>query len=160
MSTFAYELPYRHPDRYQAETESEALAYLQRSFRVPGARWTGISWLERGARVLREPKHDIVVVARFDGAPEWDVKPTNEEGGLYLFAEENERNDDPEKSFSLDRKADQVEIRIYFRYKSGAFQRLPGNHYVDSWKETSILEKLMLEYEKEGRIVRHEELPF
>jgi hypothetical protein len=156
---FAYELPYRHPDRYEPEREGEALAYLQKSWRIPGAYWREISWVERPARTLRERKADIVVAARFDGAPDWDAKPTNEPGGLYLFADEDAKEGEP-KSFPIDRVADQLEIRVYFRYPSGAFTRLPMNAVTDDWKETPILDSLTVEYEKAGAILRHEELPF
>jgi hypothetical protein len=156
---FAYELPFRHPDRYEPEREGEGLAYLQKSYRMPGAYWRALEWLERPSRTLRERKPDIVIAARFDGAPEWDAKPTNEPGGLYLFEKADGDEGEP-KRFELDRIADQLEIRVYFRYPSGAFTRLPLNRLTDDWKETGILEWLNIEYEKAGVITRHEDLPF
>jgi len=156
---FAYELPYRHPDRYEPEREGEALAYLQKSWRIPGAYWREISWVERPSRTLRERKADVVVVARFEGAPDWDAKPTNAPGGIYLFADEDAKEGEP-KRFPIDRVADQLEVRVYFRYPSGAFTRLPLNSVTDDWKETPILDSLTVEYEKAGAILRHEELPF
>ncbi|MBI4601676.1 MAG: hypothetical protein HY721_06930, partial [Planctomycetes bacterium] len=157
---FAYEMPYRYPDRYEPQVESESLACLQKSFRVPGAYWNSLSWLERPPRTVRERRCDVVVALRFDGAPDWDAKPANEPGGLYLLEDAEEGDPKPLKSFPLERRADQVELRVYFRYKSGAFQRLGGNRYLDDWKETPVLEKLTLEYEKDGVVTRHEELPF
>jgi hypothetical protein len=108
---------------------------------------------------LRERKADVVIVARFEGVPDWDAKPTNAPGGLYLFADEDAKEGEP-KSFPIDRVADQLEVRIYFRYPSGAFTRLPLNRVTDDWKETPILDSLTVEYEKAGAILRHEELPF
>jgi hypothetical protein len=126
---------------------------------MPGAYWRALEWLERPSRTLRERKPDIVIAARFDGAPEWDAKPTNEPGGLYLFEKADGDEGEP-KRFELDRIADQLEIRVYFRYPSGAFTRLPLNRLTDDWKETGILEWLNIEYEKAGVITRHEDLPF
>jgi hypothetical protein len=157
---FAYEMPYRYPDRYEAEADSESLAYLQKSFRFPGAYWRKITWLERPPRTLRERRADIVVAARFDGVPEWSAKPTNAPGGLYLFEDKNRKDNRGPKEFPLDRMGDQLEIRVYFRYPSGSFLRLPNNIFTDDWKESPILEWLTIEYEKAGAIVRHEELPF
>ncbi|HVR75624.1 MAG TPA: hypothetical protein VMT52_14915, partial [Planctomycetota bacterium] len=155
----AYEIPYRYPDRYEPEADSESLAYLQKSYRVPGAYWRSIEWLERPPRSLQERRAEIVIVLRFEGAPGWDSKPTNTPGGLYIFQAEEGRDQGPVR-FDIDRVADQVELRVYFRYLSGAFSRLPGNHFRDDWKETPVLEALTLEYEKAGTVVRHEELPF
>jgi len=158
-AAFAYDMPYRYPDRYEPEVESESLAYLQKSFRMPGAYWRRIEWVERPSRTLRERRCDVVVLARFDGQPEWDAKPTNEPGGLYLFDDENVKEGDVE-GFAIDRLADQLEIRVYFRYPSGAFTRLPDRQTTDDWKETAILDRLTVEYEKAGVIVRHEEPPY
>lgn len=157
---FAYEMPYRYPDRYQEEVDSESLAFLQKSFRVPGATWRSIQWAERQGRSLRERRCDVVVAARFDGEPEWSAKPTHEPGGLYLFEEPQRRSNRGPSVFELNRKADQLEVRIYFRYPAGSFTRLPGNLLTDDWKETPVLEYLTVEYEKGGSVLRHEELPF
>jgi len=156
---FAYEMPYRYPDRYEAEADSESFAYLQKSYRVPGAYWRSLEWTERKSRARREHRSDIVVLARFDGAPEWDVKPTNEAGGLYLF-EATDRRDDAPAGGDLNQVADQLEIRVYFRFPSGAFSRIGENIFTDDWKETPVLESLRIEYEKAGTVLRHEELPF
>jgi hypothetical protein len=158
-AAFAYDMPYRHPDRYEPEAESESLAYFQKAFRAPGAYWRRIEWVERPSRTLRERRCDVVVLARFDGKPEWDEKPTNEPGGLYLFDDEDVKEGDVE-GFEIDRLADQLEIRVYFRYPSGAFTRLPDRQTTDDWKETAILDRLTVEYEKAGVIVRHEEPPY
>jgi hypothetical protein len=100
-----------------------------------------------------------VVLARFDGAPDWDAEPTNARGGLWLL-EDTRRGKRGPASFPLGVVSDQLEVRIYFRYASGAFTRLPENILTDDWKDTPILELLSVEYEKAGAIVRHEELPF
>ncbi|HLU48812.1 MAG TPA: hypothetical protein VK116_12040, partial [Planctomycetota bacterium] len=157
---FAWELPFRHYDRYAPETESESLAYFQRSFRAEGARWVSLSWRERPWRSGRERLADVVVAARFDREADWSAKPKNEPGSLYLFEKTKRARGGEDEPFVLDRVADELEIRIYFRYRPGAFQRVGGDVWNDDWKETPVLEELTIEYEKDGAIVRHEELPF
>ncbi len=155
---FAYGIPYRHYDRYEAGVESEDLAYLQKSFRIPGAHWRFLQWRERRPRGGKERLCDIVVLARVDGSPDWAAKPSNQEGGLYFFEEEG-RGSDLTPKFPLDCWGDELEVRIYFRYKMGSFMRVNRDLYRDDWKETPVLEWLAVEYEKAGRIVRHEEPP-
>ena len=157
---FAYEMPYRYPDRYEPEVESEHLAFLQKSFRVPGARWLGIEWLERPSRTVRERRADVVVAARFDGKPNWDAKPTNRPGGLFVFESDRRARERGFTSGELGVVADQLEIRVYFRYPSGSFTVLPDNIVTDDWKETPVIEYLNVVYEKPGGVVRHEELTF
>jgi hypothetical protein len=159
---FAYEMPFRYYDRYEAEAEGEALAYFQKAFRVPGAYWRRIEWRERPSRRGQDLRCDIVVLARFDGAPDWAEKPTQEKGGLFFF-EDREHRSRTVPSFEIGQAADEIEIRVYFRYRSGAFTRIQrpgGDLFTDDWKETPVLDSLTLEYEKDGVIVRHEELPF
>jgi hypothetical protein len=156
---FAYGMPFRHYDRYQAATESESLAYLQKSFHVSGAHWQSLQWRERRPRSGKERLCDIVVAARLDGAPDWSEKPTNEKGGLFVF-EKNERGSERPGGFAIDAAGDELEVRIYFRYKNGSFQRVSRDILRDDWKETPILEWLAVEYEKAGRILRHEEPPY
>jgi hypothetical protein len=156
---FAFELPYRYPDRYEPEMDSESMAYLQKTFRAPGARWRAIEWRERPRRGRRERLVDTVVLARFDGEPEWDAKPSNRPGGLYLF-EDRSRARSETVRFELDEIADEIEVRIYFRYRSGAYTRLGQDVFNDDWKETPVLEALHVEYEKPTAVLRHERLPF
>jgi hypothetical protein len=155
---FAYGMPYRYFDRYQPEVESEALAYFQKTFRMPGAHWRSIEWRERRPRGGVERLCDIVVAARFDGSPDWSAKPSSKAGGLWLFEDQNDRKRTL-PNFPLDVWADEMEVRVYFRYKKGAFMRVSRDVLRDDWKETPILEWLAVEYEKAGRIVRHEEPP-
>lgn len=157
---FAYELPFRYYDRYESGVDSESLAYLQKSLRAEGALWRSIQWWQR-PWVGRERQCDIVVLARLDGAPDWDTEPTNRRGGLFFFERKttarSRRVDEP---FPIGLRGDELELRIYFRYRSGAYQRLQEDLFRDDWKETPVLDSLTVEYEKDGAVVRHEELPF
>jgi hypothetical protein len=154
---FAYGMPFRHFDRYEPETEGEGLAYLQKSFRVPGALWRSIRWRERRPRAGINRLCDIVMAARVDGEPDWSEKPMNAKGGLFLF---ERKGDDPMPEGPIGLRGDELEVRIYFRYKNGSFQRVSDEIFRDDWKETPVLDWLSVEYEKAGRIVRHEEPAF
>lgn len=156
----AWDFPFRYYDRYEPRTESESLAYHQKSFRIPRAHWLSIDWRERPWRSGRERLCDVIVVARFDGEADWSEEPTNEPGGLYLFEKKSRARGETGEPLILDRVADELEVRIYFRYRPGAFQRLGGDLWNNDWKETPILDELTVEYEKDGAILRHEELPF
>lgn len=158
---FAYQLPFRYFDRYEAEVESESMAYLQKSFRVPGAYWRSIEWKEReGKNIKKERLCDIVVMARFDREADWDVEG-DERGskGLYLFEQTRRRTRKDVVRYDLDRGGDELEIRVYFRFKPGSYMRVRDDLYRDDWKESPVLESLVIEYEKDGAVVRHEELP-
>jgi len=156
---FAYALPFRHFDRYQPQAESEDLARFQKSLRVPGAHWKSISWRERSSLTGQERLCDVVVAVRFDGEPEWSARPTNKPGGLYVFdARDIGRGTAP--TFDIGVSADQIDFRVYFRYQEGAFQFLGDQRMRNDWKETPVLESLVIEYDKAGRVLRHEETEF
>ena len=156
---FAYALPYRFFDRYEPLAESEDIAHFQKSFRAPGAFFKSISWRERASPSGRERLCDVIVAARFDGVPEWNVKPTNKPGGLFVFdARDIGHSEAP--IFPLEVAADQIEVRVYFRYQEGAFRFIDQTQMSDDWKETPVLDALTVEYEKAGRVLRHEETRF
>ena len=128
-----------------AVVESEAMAYLQKSFRVPGAYWRSIEWKEReGKNIKRDRLCDIIVVARFDREADWDQEAdARGSKGLYLFEETRRRKSNQPTVFDLDRAGDELELRIYFRYKSGSYLRVRDDIYRDDWKETPVLESLV-----------------
>ncbi|MCZ6792975.1 MAG: hypothetical protein O7J95_05105, partial [Planctomycetota bacterium] len=71
---FAYSMPFRHYDRCQFEVDSEDLAYFQKTFREPGAVWRRVVWKERERRDGKDLLCDVVLLVRFDGAPDWSAK--------------------------------------------------------------------------------------
>ncbi|MEC9353444.1 MAG: hypothetical protein VYD81_09015 [Planctomycetota bacterium] len=158
---FAYQMPFRYFDRYEDGIESESMAFLQKSFRVPGAYWRSIEWKEReGKNIKRDRLCDIIVVARLDREADWDAEAdARGSKGLYLFEETRRRKSKQAAVFDIDRAGDELELRVYFRYKSGSYMRVRDDIYRDDWKETPVLESLVIEYEKDGAVVRHEELP-
>jgi hypothetical protein len=157
---FAYAMPFRYFDRYEAEVESESLAYLQKSFRVPGAHWRAVEWSVRADKLNRERLSDVVVAVRFDGSPDWSAPATNRRGGLWVLEDKGRRRGREAPRFELGESADEAEVRVYFRFRPGAFQRVQGDVFRDDWKESPVLDSLILEYEKDGAVLRHEELPF
>ncbi|OUU26126.1 MAG: hypothetical protein CBC13_00865 [Planctomycetia bacterium TMED53] len=146
------ELLARHHDHYQPRVESKDLQYLERSWTMPGTVWDRISWGVEESR-SRRTAGAVRVLARFDGEPFWDTDPTNQPGGLYLF-------DDPDDLNQLDLLSDQLELRIYFRHREGAYGPLPGGGWNDEWKHLPVLKQLSIEHRKEWRILQHEEIPF
>ncbi len=156
---FAYAMPYRYFDRYQAKADSPYFAYFQKAFREPGALWRKLAWKEQEQPNRRNRLSDLVMAVRFDGKPDWSATPTNKPGGLYLIEGGNTgRNSLPGKVFNV--VADQMEVRVYFRFKTGAFQRVSADHFRDDWKESPVLESLLIEYEKSGKVLRREESDF
>ncbi|MCI0651139.1 MAG: LamG domain-containing protein [Planctomycetes bacterium] len=145
----------RYHDRYDPEVDSPELAFLQRSLRIPGARWDKIEWSAQEQR-NRTFKNEVRVAVRFDGAPAWDEKPANAPGGLFLFSK-------GDTSHKLGVEADEIEFRVYFRYPPGSYGPLgsgPGGMWSDDWKHSPILDALHFDYRKRTRVLHHESLPF
>lgn len=145
--------PARYHDHFEAQVESPALMYLQRAFHVPGAHWDQIGWQEEEQRNTTFD-NEVWVLARLDGAPEWDQEPTNEPGGLYLFKGEGGE---------IDAAGDLLEVRIMFRYPEGAYgpnSTSAGGGWNDTWKHSPVMNTLNIEYRKQWRTVHREDLPF
>lgn len=142
----------RHHDHYQPRVESKDLQYLERAWTMPGTVWDRLSWGVEESR-NRRTGGTVRVLARFEGIPSWDSEPTNEPGGIYQF-------DDPDDENIIDLLADQMELRIYFRHRDGAYGPLPGGGWNDEWKHLPVLKQLSVEHRKEWRVLHHEEIPF
>ncbi|MCA8962406.1 MAG: hypothetical protein KDC38_17900, partial [Planctomycetes bacterium] len=149
------EFPVRYHDRYQPEVESEDLSYYQRQITIPGARWDSIQWVEQEPR-NRALNTQVRVVARFDGAPEWSEKPTNQPGGLYLFT-------DGEATNRIEVEAETMELRVYFFYPQGSYSRNAGSiggGWNDSWKHSPTLDSIDVHYRKPWRVTHREDLSY
>lgn len=152
--TTLVEFPVRYHDRYQPDAETADLQYYQRAFRVSGAFWDSIQWEEVEVR-NRSLNTQVRVVARFDGSPEWNSRPTNEPGGLYLFT-------DGEADNLVGIESETVEFRVYFHHPQGSYGRNAsevGGGWSDSWKHAPVLNRLRLNYRKSWRVLHREELP-
>ncbi len=142
----------RHHDHYQPRVESKDLQYLERAWTMPGTVWDRLTWEVEESR-NRRTGGSVRILARFDGAPFWDAEPTNQPGGLYQF-------DSPDDQNFLDLLSDQMELRIYFRHREGAYGQLPGGGWNDEWKHLPVMKQLSVEHRKEWRVLHHEEIPF
>ncbi len=146
------ELMARHHDRYQPLVESKDLQYFERAWTMPGTMWDRIGWEVEEAR-NRRTMGTLRVLARFNGAPGWDSKPTNQPGGLYQF-------DEPQDLNQLDLLRDGIEIRVYYRHRPGAYGALGEGVWNDEWKHLPVLRNLSIEHRKEWRVLRREEIPY
>jgi hypothetical protein len=141
----AYGFPFRFYDRYRVELESADAVFWQLSWTPPGAGasagclFRSLEWDEA------RPNGDVEVkvLARVDGAPPWDSKPTNKPGGLFLF-------DDPKKPNQLDVAGREIEVRLYFPLKKGAFAR-------GTWKESARVDAVRVKYVAPVRVLAAEE---
>jgi len=151
--TVVIELLARYHDRYEHEVESPHLQQLGRSVSIAGAHWDRIGWEVTEDR-SGAGRAEVVVLARLDGEPDWDTRPENRPGSLYLFHEPDDAN-------RIDRSADQLEFRIHHRFRPGSWGLAPGGiGWNDEWKRAPVLDRLAIEYRKGWRIVHREDLPF
>ncbi len=133
-------LPFRYWDRDARGYDGVGLAYLQAGYSSYDAIWDTVE-LKTNAGSERALPNTILprVLVRFDRAPEWDTKPTNEEGGLFEF-----HGADVHILKGLiggqGVRANEIEIRVYWNYKQGAFH--PGQ----DWKKTFGLDELRATY--------------
>jgi hypothetical protein len=142
----AYFFPFRFFDRYAPRVESKDAVFWQMSWTPPGAGQSGgclfrsIEW----DAVRPNGDVEVKVLARVDGAPAWDAEPTNKRGGLFLF-------DDPTKPNAIDVAGRQIEVRVYFPYKKGAYRR-------GTWKDAARLDAIRVRYVEPVRVLATEEV--
>ncbi len=144
--TLAYLLPLRYPDFYTPGSDAPELAYFSLGVEAPGAYFSEINWVEKSAG----PGADLVVLARVGGRGRWDGDAAREKD-LFLFenpAESKRRN-------WLLRQGDFVELRVFTRYGSGAFD--PLDYASNAWKYAPALDALSVECVEPSRVYRHEE---
>ena len=143
----------RYHDRYEPEAESGDIMKWDRSISIPGAHWDRIRW-ELDEDRSGAGRAEVLVHARLDGVPSWDQAPTAQRGGIFLFRERDGEN-------QLNRTADQIELRLQYRFREGSYgPARSGSVWNDEWKRTPAVERLILEYRKDWRVVHREDLPF
>jgi hypothetical protein len=146
---FLVSLPFRYFDRYAPGVDSPDSAYYEISRKVPGAIWRRIRW-----DGTTPAGTEIVILARVDGKPDWSDPPDQETGGHVLY-----RFNDPDGPNRIDRMGDQIEVRVHFGYKEGAFQRQIGGQS-NEWKDTPTLRSFTVEYHSPTQIRHREEVTF
>ncbi|MBE7466862.1 MAG: hypothetical protein HS116_25610 [Planctomycetes bacterium] len=133
-------LPFRYWDRHAFQFDGAGLAYFQCGYAAKDAIWETVDLTTKGGG--GDPLPQFVrphVLVRFDGRPAWDSQPTNQEGGLYEF-----RGAGIHKLTGFAARggvrADQIEIRVFWKFESRAFQ--PGQ----DWKRTFALDEIKATY--------------
>ena len=138
-------LPFRYWDRQEPIYDGPGQAFIQAGYSASDATWENINVVISGTE--DRPKPNTVrprVLVRFDGKPAWDADPTNSEGGLYEFRGR-------EGIIALNGgqtrgvRADQIEIRVYWQFKNGAFDATGKSEMAD-WKRTFSVDKLSAAY--------------
>ncbi|HYF51126.1 MAG TPA: hypothetical protein VEJ63_17055, partial [Planctomycetota bacterium] len=136
-------LPFRYWDREARNYDGTGLAYIQTGYAAPDAIWDSIELSTKGTENLPEPAGvQPRLLVRFDGTPNWDVDPSNQEGGLYEFR--GKRGVIPIAGgggSGRGVRADQIDIRLYWEFRPGCF--MPRS---SDWKRTFAVEKLRATY--------------
>ncbi len=150
-------IPFRYYDRYVIQGYTVHAQHFTRTIRSPGAFWRRISWEHApeaygsGGRLGPPPR--ICVLVRFDSEPQWYAKPTNKPGGLYFFSDPV-----PPEGFLLNRRADEIGIRILFFWPEGAYGGTRQSGFSDTWKTAPRLRSLVVEYQERSGVLERREL--
>ena len=134
-------LPFRYWDRNPVTFDGTGLAFIQSGYRASNAKWYGLEFDITGTEELPQVPSNVVprALIRFDGKPAWDDEPTNRDGGLFEYSGKRAMKFAGREGLS----ADQMEVRVYWKYLSGAFNK--GNGL--DWKRTFSIEKMRARYD-------------
>jgi len=143
-----FSMPHRYWDRAVDESDDSELAYLQISRRLPGAYFLSVDWDERLPRALL----DLRVLVRVDARVPWDAEPLGAENGLFLF--QDPADGGPPNRIGM--QGDLLEIRVFFRYESGAYD---PRGVSQAWKDTPWLRSIRVEAIAPITVFDHEEVP-
>jgi hypothetical protein len=149
-------LPFRYWDRDGKFYDGEGLAYLQAGYAARDAIWDGIDLHLTGTEELSSPPAHVQphVLVRFDSSPPWSSDTTNRDGGLYEFHGKQGRLM-LKGSASRGIRADQIEMRVFWEFKRGAFR---GDLTAQDWKRTFSIESLRATYSTPLLLRRLDEL--
>jgi type II secretory pathway component PulK len=128
-------LPFRYWDRDARSYDGDGLAYIQCGYAASDAIWDKIEY--RLATIEHQQQTGKIrprFLVRFDGKPNWDTEPTNQEGGLYEFQDKNDIK------IGSGIKADQIEMRVFWNFGAGCFY--PSSE----WKRTIGFEMMRATY--------------
>jgi len=134
-------LPFRYWDREARSFDGEGLAFIQGGYAAADAIWDSVELQVKGTEEYPLPgRVRPRVLVRFDGLPNWDAEPSNQEGGIYEFR--NRTGVIPLKGGkSGGIAADQIEMRVFWEFMPGAFQ--PSS---SDWKRTFSINLLRATY--------------
>jgi hypothetical protein len=128
-------LPFRYWDRDVMMYDGIGQAYMETAYSAPFGIWDGVELKLTGTE--QQPLPNGVrphLLVRYNHKPAWDSETTNADGGLYEFKSVGEWT--PLNGIH----ADEIEVRVYWNFRRGAFQ--PGL----DWKRTFSIEKLRVRY--------------
>lgn len=139
VGSLVYGIPFRYFDLSRQEAFDNQMAYFQAALHASGAKFGRLRWDEE----RRRDKAIVRVLARVDGKPGWDERPTNRPGGLYEFTQADGRN-------AIDASGSELQIQVRYEYQAGAF----GD---DTWKYSPRVNGIWVEYEQPEVVRSHEE---
>ncbi len=142
------EMPFRFWDRYVPESDDPELSYVELSRRIPGAYFLSFDWAEQ----LPRAHNDIEVLVRIDERARWDDEPLGKENGLFRF--EDPLDDDVANELGM--SGELIEVRIFLRYKNGAFNALGTAH---AWKDTAWIQAIQVDYLTPRTVASREVIP-
>ena len=140
-------LPFRYWDRDVRTYDGAGQAYMEAGYSARGGKWNGIELKLTGTE--EQPLPAAIrphILVRYNHKPEWETEPSNQDGGIYEFLNAGEWTP------LGDIHADEIEVRVYWNFRRGAFQ--PGL----DWKRTFSIEKLRVRYDTPLIIRRLDEL--
>ncbi|MFH0938089.1 MAG: hypothetical protein V1899_02235 [Planctomycetota bacterium] len=141
-------LPFRYWDREGRCYDGDGLAFVEAGYASSDAVWDSIELVTKAPEERPMPNRVRPrLLVRFNGFPNWDVEPTNQECGLYEF-----RPKRPVLPLSGGIRADQIELRVYWEFMSGAFHPSPD------WKRNYGIEKLRATYHSPLQMRRLDEI--
>jgi len=155
-------LPTRYWDRCPKDYDGPGLAFIQAGFYAENAVWLGFNLTVGNGNDNKAPETSVPrILVRVDGRPGWDSKGivnNNDPTQLYEFPGSGNftlRSGGGSlngSSTKLGVRGDQIQIRVYWEYKAGAFQ--PS----DDWKRTFEVQKLNAVFYSPFKLGRRDEL--
>lgn len=112
QGALVYQFPVRHLDRYRPNADIPELGYLELQVNARDAFFNELSWVADGERELV----DLVVEARVGGRGSFAEDPADSPD-VFLFDQQAAKSN----AMSLLRQGDRLELRVFTRFKPGAF---------------------------------------
>jgi hypothetical protein len=143
-----YGLPFRYRDSYRAQAWDNLMPYYQASWTLRGARWRTILWQDEVA--LNDTNVVVHCLVRADGTGNlWDPPGQSDTQLVWEFAKGGTAY--PINYRAQIRDAGQLDARFTVEYLPSSFW---PNH---SWKRTPKIKQVDVEYDRDTKVLFHEE---